>query len=291
VNGGISGVTNSTFVPNFPPNGATGGASGISTINTSFYDIIAANDTLCGSGSSTLSASTIGNPPAGNLTWYTTPFGNTVAGTGLNFTTPVLNTTTTYYIALCPGSFRRPVTVVIGASPLITGIPTITNATCLVPGSISGLSVSGGAQPYSYSWSNNGGNTLNLTNAPAGTYTLTVSDAAGCSTTSSPYTITGTSGPSVNTNNAVITPQTCNGTLGNISGITTTGNNLTYSWSNNGGTAISPSGLISGSYTLTVTDGNGCIAVSSPLTVPFISGPTIDSSQALYLWIILVAYP
>lgn len=282
VNGGISGVTNSTFVPNFPPNGATGGASGISTTNTSFYDIIAANDTLCGSGSATLSASTIGNPPAGNLTWYTTPFGNTVAGTGITFTTPVLSTTTTYYIALCPGSFRKPVTVVIGASPLITGIPTITNATCLVPGSISGLSVSGGAQPYSFVWSNNGGNAQNLTNAPAGTYTLTVSDAAGCSTTSSPYTITGTNGPSVNTANAVITPQTCNGTLGSISGITTTGNNLTYSWSNNGGTSISPSGLVSGSYTLTVTDGNGCIAVSSPLTVPFISGPTIDSSQAVY---------
>ncbi len=282
VNGGISGVTNSTFVPNFPPNGATGGASGISTTNTSFYDIIAANDTLCGSGSATLSASTLGNPPAGNLTWYTTPFGNTVAGTGATFTTPVLNTTTTYYIGLCPGSFRKPVTVVIGASPQITGIPTITNATCLVPGSITGLSVNGGAQPYTYVWSNNGGNTLNLTNAPAGTYTLTVSDAAGCSSTSAPFTISGTNGPSVNTNNATITAQSCNGTLGSISGITATGNNLSYSWSNNGGTAISPSGLVSGSYTLTVTDGNGCIAVSSPLTVPFTSGPTIDSSQITY---------
>lgn len=283
VNGGVSGVTNSAFVPNFPPNGATGGASGIFTTNTSFYDILAANDTLCGPGSVTLSASTIGNPPAGALTWYTTPFGNTVVGTGNNFTTPVLNSTTTYYISLCPGTFRKPVSVVVGAPPLINGIPNITNATCLVPGSINGLSVSGGAQPYSYSWSNNGGNSINLTNASAGTYTLTVFDAAGCSSTSSPLTILGSNGPSINTANAVINPQSCDGPLGSISGITATGNNLTYSWSNNGGAAINPSGLVSGTYTLTVTDGNGCIAMSNALTVPFLNGPTIDSSQINYV--------
>ena len=282
VNGGISGVTNSTFVPNFPPNGATGGAAGLTNTNASFYDIIAANDTICGNGSVTLSASTIGNPPAGNLTWYTTPFGNTIVATGNSYTTPVLNTTTTYYIGICPGSFRKPVTVVIGSAPLISGIPTITNATCLTPGSITGLAINGGAQPYSYSWSNNGGNTLNLTNAPAGTYTLTVSDAAGCSTNSTPYTITGTSGPTINTTAAVITPQSCNGTLGSITGITTTGTNLTYSWSNNGGNGLSPAGLASGSYILTVTDANGCTATSSPLTVPFTQGPTIDASQAVY---------
>jgi gliding motility-associated-like protein len=70
--------------------------------------------------------------------------------------------------------------------------------------------------------------------------------------------------------------------LGSITGITTTGTNLTYSWSNNGGSIISPSGLTSGSYTLTVTDGNGCTAVSSPLTIPFTSGPSIDTSQAVF---------
>ena len=282
VNGGIAGVTNSAFVPNFPQNGATGGASGLTNTNTSFYDIIAANDTICGNGSTTLTASTTGNPPAGNLTWYTTPFGNTIAGTGNSFTTPVLNTTTTYYIGICPGSFRKPVTVVIGAAPVISGVPNITNATCLTPGSITGLSVSGGALPYTYAWSNNAGNALNLNNAPAGTYTLTVYDAAGCSTTSAPYTITGTSGPTINTTNAVINPQSCNGTLGSITGVTTTGTNLTYSWSNNGGNTLNPNGLSTGTYTLTVTDGNGCTAVSGPLTVPYISGPSIDSTQIIY---------
>ncbi|MBM3423918.1 MAG: hypothetical protein FJY06_00305 [Bacteroidetes bacterium] len=281
VNGGSAGTTNSTFVPNFPQNGATGGHTGISTTNSSFYDIVAPNDTLCSSGSVVLTASAVGNAPVAAFTWYSTPFGNTVVGNGNNFTTPVLNSTTTYYVGLCPGSFRKAVTVVIGSPPVISGNPVITSATCLVPGSITGLNVSGGGQPYSYSWSNNGGNTLNLSNAPAGTYTLTVSDAAGCSTTSASYTITGTNGPTINTNAVVITPQSCNGTFGSISGITTTGNNLTYSWSNNGGNTLNPSGLSSGNYTLTVTDANGCTAVSSPLNIPFTLGPSLDASQAV----------
>jgi gliding motility-associated-like protein len=283
VSGGIAGVTNSSFVPNFPQNGATGGAPGISNTNTSFYDILASNDTICGNGSAQLTASTVGNPPAGNLTWYTTPFGNTVAGTGNTFTSPVLNTTTTYYVGICPGSFRKPVTVVIGASPSLSGNAVVTNATCLTPGSITGLSANGGALPYTYAWSNNAGNSLNLTNAPAGTYTLTVYDAAGCSTTSSPYTITGTNGPTINTANVVISPQNCSGSLGSFSGITATGTGLSYAWSNNGGTVLNPNNLTSGVYTLTVTDANGCIATSGPLTIPFVSGPSLDTSQIAYL--------
>ena len=278
--GGASGVTNSTFVPNFPPNGATGGANGVTNSNTSFYDILAANDTLCAGGSVTLTASTLGNPPAGNLTWYTTPFGNTVAGTGNSFTTPVLNTTTTYYIGICPGSFRKPVTVVIGSNPTITGNAVITNATCAAPGSITGLSVNGGTQPYTYLWTNNGGNALNVNGAPAGSYTLTVSDAAGCSSNSGPYSIQGTAGPSINILNAVLSPALCNGTLGSISGITATGNGLTYSWTNTASNVINPTGLSAGSYTLTVTDANGCTAASTPFVIPYVSGPTIDTTNS-----------
>jgi gliding motility-associated-like protein len=282
VNGGIAGTTNSTHVPNFPQNGATGGHTGISTTNSSAYDIIAANDTICGNGSVTLTASTIGNPPAGSLTWYSTPFGTTAVGTGNSFTTPVLNSTTTYYIGICPGSFRKAVTVVVGSAPTISGNAVITNATCLNPGSITGLSVNGGAQPYSYSWSNNGGNTLNLTNAAAGSYTLTVSDAAGCSSNSGPYQINGTSGPILDTTNLTISPVLCNGTLGSINGITANGNGLTYSWSNGGGNAVNATNLSVGNYTLTVTDGNGCTSSTLPINVPQIAGPSIDGAAVTY---------
>lgn len=280
VNGGNSGTTNSSQVTNFPPNGATAGSPGITNINSNFFDILAANDTLCASGSVTLSASTIGNPPTGNLIWYTSAFGSTVVTTGNSYTTPVLNTTTTYYIGICPGSFRRPVTVFVGSNPTITGTPTIVGATCASSGSLTGLSISGGTQPYSYAWSNNGGNSLNLV-APAGTYILSVQDALGCSSTSIPYTIPGITGPSLNVSLAVINPEICNGTMGSISGLVSTGNNLSYAWTNTSNNTINPNGLSAGSYVLTITDGNGCTASSPVFVVPYIAGPSIDSSALL----------
>lgn len=280
VNGGNSGTTNSTQVINFPPNGATAGSAGITNTNTNFFDILAANDTLCAGGSVTLNASTIGNPPAGNLIWYTSAFGTTVVATGNSYTTPVLNTTTTYYIGICPGSFRRPVTVFVGANPTIAGTPTIVGATCTSSGTLTNLTISGGTQPYSYSWSNNGGNSLNLV-APAGSYILSVQDALGCSSTSIAYNIPGITGPSLNVSSVVINPQICNGTTGSISGLVSTGTNLSYAWTNTSNNAINPNGLSAGSYVLTVTDGNGCTTTSSSFVVPYVAGPLIDSSALL----------
>ena len=280
VNGGNSGTTNSTQVINFPPNGATAGSAGITNTNTNFFDILAANDTLCAGGSVTLNASTIGNPPTGNLIWYTSAFGTTVVATGNSYTTPVLNTTTTYYIGICPGSFRRPVTVFVGANPTITGTPTILGATCTSSGTLTNLTISGGTQPYSYSWSNNGGNSLNLV-APAGTYILSVQDALGCSSTSIPFIIPGITGPSLNVSSALINPQICNGIMGSISGIVSTGTNLSYTWTNTSNNSINPSGLSAGSYVLTVTDGNGCTTSSPSFVVPYVAGPMIDSSALL----------
>ncbi|MEZ4919318.1 MAG: SprB repeat-containing protein [Saprospiraceae bacterium] len=51
----------------------------------------------------------------------------------------------------------------------------------LSDGSIN-LSVSGGTSPYTYVWSN-GASTQDLNNIPAGTYTVTVSDANNCTAT------------------------------------------------------------------------------------------------------------
>jgi gliding motility-associated-like protein len=277
--GGVSGTTNSAHVINFPPNGATGGAAGSSTTNTSFYDIIAANDTICSVGSVSLTASTIGNPPPGLLTWYTSAFGNTVVATGNSYTTPVINTTTTYWIGICPGSFRKPVTVFVSTNPTINGVAIVTNSTCLSAGSISGLSATGGTQPYVYSWNGVISPTASINNLVPGSYTLTVTDALGCSSTSGPYTILGTAGPIVNAVAISITSQSCNGTLGAINGITAQGINLSYSWTGTASTSINPSNLVAGNYTLTVTDGNGCIATAGQFTVPFISGPTINGTQ------------
>lgn len=73
----------------------------------------------------------------------------------------------------------------------------VLNATivpCACPGSCDGsvnLTVTGGCTPYNYLWSN-GAVTLNIGNITASSYSVTVTDCAGC-TKSASYTVTATS--------------------------------------------------------------------------------------------------
>ncbi|MEJ7778202.1 MAG: PKD-like domain-containing protein, partial [Daejeonella sp.] len=66
------------------------------------------------------------------------------------------------------------------AAALTAGIASQTNVLCFgaSTGSVN-TSVSGGTAPYTYLWSN-GSATANLSNVPAGTYTLNITDANGC---------------------------------------------------------------------------------------------------------------
>ncbi len=138
------------------------------------------------------------------------------------------------------------------------------------------LSVSGGTTPYGYSWSN-GATTEDISGLSAGTYTVTVTDFNGCTTTAS-ATVTE---PDPLTANAVATPETCNedddGSIDlSVSGGTTP---YGYSWSN-GATTEDISGLSAGTYTVTVTDFNGCTTTASatvtepdPLTATAVATP------------------
>lgn len=124
VAGGGNGVTNSGHVNLFPPNGATMGASGVSSLTQTFFNITSPNVTICPNTSTTLTASVTGVAP-GTLTWYSTQFGNTVLGTGATYTTPTLSSTTTYYVGVCPGTFRLPVVVTVSGAVTISGVLTI----------------------------------------------------------------------------------------------------------------------------------------------------------------------
>ena len=143
-----------------------------------------------------------------------------------------------------------------GPQQLLTTIATQNNVLC--PNTADGAltaGITGGTQPYTYNWSNNGTG-ASISGLTPGTYTLTVSDANSCTSTIStqinsptPITIT------VLQKTDVTCPGTNTGTLS----ISAFGGlpPYRYFWSN-GSTSSSISGLTPGNYSLTVTDANDC---------------------------------
>jgi len=116
------------------------------------------------------------------------------------------------------------------------------------------ITVSGGSGSYSYSWSN-GATTEDVSGLSASTHTVTVTDNThGCSATLD-VTITEPSA------GIAITSTSTDVVAGNdgAADITVTGGTMpyTYSWSN-GATSEDLTGVSAGSYTVTVTDANGC---------------------------------
>ena len=118
---------------------------------------------------------------------------------------------------------------------------------------------SGGTPGYTYQWSN-GSNTQTITNLSAGTYTVTVTDSQGCTGTK---TVTVTQPPQLNVN-VTTTDAACAGSNTGSATANVTGGTPGYSflWSN-GANTQTITGLAPGTYTVTVTDANGCTSSDS----------------------------
>ena len=121
------------------------------------------------------------------------------------------------------------------------------------------LNVTGGATPYTYRWSRNNLTTKDLSNVPAGAYTVTVTDGANPSQQVI-QTFTVTEPAIALAVGAVVTDVLCNGgTTGrvrlNLSGGTSP---YTVAWGNNLGSATDLTGLAAGNYPVLVTDANSC---------------------------------
>ena len=139
--------------------------------------------------------------------------------------------------------------------------PSVSNALCFGgnTGSISITNI-GGTSPYTYAWSN-GATTANINTLTAGTYTLTVTDANGCTSVTNHMVSEPAQKLEISaTNNNV----SCFG--GNDGSIVTTsiGGTTPYSymWST-GATTANISGLTAGTYKVTLTDNNLCSTVDS----------------------------
>ncbi len=153
------------------------------------------------------------------------------------------------------------------------------NASCngLPDGGLS-ASISYGVSPFTYLWSN-AATTASITGLAAGTYTVNITDANGCITTDSG---TVSNLVTVVASAAVSSTLDCNGdTDGQVTASATGGTSpYTYSW-NTGGTAALETGLSAGTYSVTITDNNGCWdSASVTLTEPtaLVASATVSST-------------
>lgn len=118
--------------------------------------------------------------------------------------------------------------------------------------------VSGGTAPYTFSWSNNGTDSLQE-NLSAGNYAVTVSDANNCVATANTVVA------EPDTLEAIITGSnpSCGDNNGSLS-VNPQGGSFPYTqiWSN-GQTTANLSNLSAGNYSVTLTDGNNCEVIST----------------------------
>lgn len=168
----------------------------------------------------------------------------------------------TYNVVVSDGITQAQLSVMI-TEPIVSFVVTLasTSAACnnnTPTGAIS-TTVSGGTAPYSYQW-NNGATTATLTGLLPGTYSVTVTDNNGCMDFAS-ASIQQSSAPLLN---LTATHTNCFG--GQAGAITSTISGglapYTYLWSNNA-TSANITDLEPGTYSLTATDSNGCIATAS----------------------------
>lgn len=194
------------------------------------------NSTGCGNAVVTVSA-TGGTPP--------------YVGTG-NFN--VTSGTYNYTVTDSKGCTSiTTITVTPSAGIVIT--PTITNVLCggNKTGEVS-LAVTGGTPPYQYLWSNTQ-TTSSITSLNAGTYTCVVTDASGCTASISTQV---TQNPPLL---AITSATPPNGGNNGTATVTASGgvSPYVYSWQTTPPqTTQTATGLASGTYTVTVTDQNGC---------------------------------
>ncbi len=142
----------------------------------------------------------------------------------------------------------------------------------------------GGVKPYTYLWSNSK-TTDTITGLAHGTYTVTVTDASGCTAVDTAHVSFGVPASVSSTN------ITCNG---NNNGTATATGGTSYSWSPGGQTTASINGLSAGTYNVTITnaDSGGCmmqktvvITQPQPLSVTVWQGPTRLVTTGRYTFI------
>lgn len=193
---------------------------------------------------------------------------------------------------LAPGSYTVTVTdaggcqaidtIIVGGQGNLSFTPTITNVTCF-GGNNGSISVvpNGGGGPYTYGWAPNVSSASAATNLTAGSYTCTVTDAFGCTSTQTltvtepaqvALTVTASGGTAICTGSSA--NLTSNGSGGN-------GGPYTYTWLTTPpqtGSSITVSPTTTTNYTVVITDACGSPADSDIVTITVNQLPVVSVS-------------
>lgn len=144
---------------------------------------------------------------------------------------------------------------------------------------------SNGTSPYTYSWSPSGGTSSAATGLCAGNYTVTVTDASSATKTAS---VTVTQPPALTATATAVSPA-CSGNNGSAT-VTAGGGSpgYSYSWNPSGQTSQSATGLAAGTYTVSISDSQGCpvtqtVVIASGSVTATASGSTICAGQTATL--------
>jgi len=219
-------------------------------------------DENCGAADGTATVSASGGSGNFTYTWSTTPPQSGATATGLS--------AGQYTVTVSDGACTAVDTVLISSigGPTVT-LVSMTPATTTMSNGSATVSASGGTPPYTYDWNSvppQSGATVS--NVPAGTYTVTVTDDNGC-VSFLDVIITEDGSGAITVSAEPENCGQCNGQA-TVTVLTPIGN-YTVLWSN-GETTETITDLCSGNYTVSVTDQAETYVQS--IFVPYIDGPT-----------------
>lgn len=155
----------------------------------------------------------------------------------------------------------------------ITASATTVDASCGVADGAIDLTVSGPSGPYTFFWSTTDVSE-DISGLAAGIYSVTITDVNGCTLDTS-FNVNDAGSPSLS---GVVTDPSCDGFTNGAVDLTVSGGTPPYAflWSS-GASTEDLSGVSEGSYSVTVTDDNGCVAIMNfTLTAPAPLSGTVD---------------
>ncbi len=262
-------------------------------VNNPTSGVIGSPQTICSGGNPALLTNITPGTGLGAITYQwqssitgsTSGFSNITGANAITYDPPSGLTVTTWYQRVAFSTFNGVIcagipTLAVQVTVVPNPIPVISGNPAFCQGSITVLNTS---VFNNYAWQGSGGGTINgATNAQsiiaasAGTYSVTVTNGNGCTGSASqlvtvlpvPSISFGT--PSANTS--------CNPPFtGSVGVVSPVGSTIFYLWSN-GATTATINQVQGGSYTVTVTDNNGCTN-SATVNIPQnTNGPVITLS-------------